>query len=388
MSRQGTDDLVEKGVRTYREKWEGAILTPPLGIRVVTTDAIRRYANGLGDANPLWHSEDRALNSIYGGSIAPPSFLNAVSEGQAIVGLPGLIATFVGAEWEWFEVIRSGDRFSVSNQLLPLKDKTRESGPRQYLQSGILRYLNQSGAVTGQCTWRLMRTEMKLGGGGSVKTEKRPDEAISAHTYSKEELEKIYLGLDSEEIRGSVARYVEDVVEGEEIPAVVKGPLSISDMVAWAGGISWWRTELAHGPKLRYLRDHPGLGYTDPQSGAPEPIANSHFHPDAARTLMGSPLPLDLGFQRVAWLSHPLTNWMSDYGFLKRLHVRLKGFVRFGDTNWCGGRVIRTWLAGAEGRVELEVSSENQRGETTAAGNAIVVLPSRKPGMGKSGAGS
>ena len=31
--------------------------------------------------------------------------------------------------------------------------------------------------------------------------------------------------------------------------------------------------------------------------------------------------------------------------------------------------------------VELEISSENQRGETTALGNAVVVLPSRKTGM-------
>jgi len=387
MSRQDTDDLIEKGVRKYREKWEGAVLTPPVGIHMVTTDAIRRYANGLGDANPLWHSEDRGHTSVYGGSIAPPSFLNAVSEGQAIVGLPGLIATFTGAEWEWFRVIRSGDRFSVTNQLLPLRDKTRANGPRQYLQSGVLRYMDPSGAVVGECTWHMMRTEMKLGGRSGNK-KKRPGETIDVHAYSEDEMEEIYLGLDREEIRGSVARYVEDVAEGEEIAAVVKGPLSISDMVAWAGGISWWRTELAHGPKLRFLRDHPGLSYRDPRSGAPEPIANSHFEAGAARILMGSPLPLDLGFQRVAWLSHPLTNWMSDHGFLGKLDVRLKGFVRFGDTNWCRGRVVRTWLEGAEGRVELEVSSENQRGETTAGGRAIVVLPSRKTGMENSDAGT
>jgi hypothetical protein len=95
---------------------------------------------------------------------------------------------------------------------------------------------------------------------------------------------------------------------------------------------------------------------------------------------MGSPLPLDLGFQRIAWLSHPLTNWMSDDGFLKQLNVRLKGFVRFGDTNWCRGKVVRTWQVGAKGWVELEVWSENQTGETTARGNAIVVLPSRETG--------
>ncbi len=378
MSRHGTEDLIEKGVRKYREKWEGAILSPPVGTHVVTNDTIRHYANGLGDANPLWHSEDRARNSIYGGGVAPPSFLNAVSEGQAIVGLPGLIATFVGAEWEWFKMIRTDDRFSVTNQLLPLKDKTREKGPRQYLQSGILRYFAQSGAVTGQCTWRMMRTEIKLGGKGSEKSEGKALKTIKSHAYSAADLEKIYRDIDSETVRGTAPRYVEDVLVGEEIPLVVKGPLSLSDMVAWAGGISWHRMALAHGPKLKFLRDHSGLSYTDPQTGTPEPIANSHFDPDAARILMGSPLPLDLGFQRIAWLSHPLTNWMGDHGFLKQLNVRLKGFVRFGDTNRLSGKVVRTWLSSMKGMVELEVSSINQRGETTAQGNAIVVLPSRK----------
>jgi len=225
-----------------------------------------------------------------------------------------------------------------------------------------------------------MRTEVKLGGNRSDKKKNKTGETIKGHAYSKVDLEKIYLGLNSEKIRGTTPRYVEDVAKGEEIPVVVKGPLSLSDMVAWAGGISWHRMGLAHGPKLRFLRDHPGLSYTDPRSGAPEPIANSHFDPDAARILMGSPLPLDLGFQRIAWLSHPLTNWMSDHGFIKQLDVRLKGFVRFGDTNWCRGKVVRTWQEGTEGEVELEVASENQRGETTAMGNAIVVLPSRKAG--------
>jgi hypothetical protein len=93
---------------------------------------------------------------------------------------------------------------------------------------------------------------------------------------------------------------------------------------------------------------------------------------------MGSPLPLDLGFQRVSWLSHPITNWMGDHGFLKRLNVRLKGFVRFGDTNWCNGRVLRTWRENEETGAEVAVLSRNQEGEVTAQGTAMVVLPSKK----------
>ncbi len=382
MSEKPSQDLIASGVRKYRKKWEGALLSPPVSTHVVTRDAIRHYANGLGDDNPLWHSRDHGEKSIYGGGIAPPTFLNAVSEAQAIVGLPGLIATFVGAEWEWFRPIRTGDRFSVTNQLLPLMDKTKEKGPRQYLQSGILRYMTGPETVVGQCTWRMMRSEIKLSGKGSEKKSEKTVKTNKAHNYSEADLMRIYSDIENEEVRGNAPRYLEDVNEGEEIPAVVKGPLTLSDMVAWASGISWHRMALAHGPKLRFLRNNPGLGYRDPRTNTPEPIANSHFDAEAAGILMGSPLPLDLGFQRVAWLSHPLTNWMGDHGFLKNLKVRLKGFVRFGDTNWCRGRVIRTRHEAGQAHIELAVWAENQRGETTAHGNAVVVLPMRKTDAG------
>jgi hypothetical protein len=224
----------------------------------------------------------------------------------------------------------------------------------------------------------MMRTEVKLGGNSSGKKARQGSAPTEKHHYSEAALERIYRDLDHEEIRGAKPRYVEDVQIGEEIPSVVKGPLSLSDMVAWSSGISWHRMSLAHGPKLRFLRGHPGLGYTDPETGVPEPIANSHFDSDAARILMGSPLPLDLGFQRVSWLSHPITNWMGDHGFLKRLNVRLKGFVRFGDTNWCNGRVLRTWRENEETGAEVAVLSRNQEGEVTAQGTAMVALPSKK----------
>jgi len=164
---------------------------------------------------------------------------------------------------------------------------------------------------------------------------------------------------------------------GDELKPVVKGPLSLSDMVAWAIGTGWHRIELAHGLKLLHLRANPGLSYIDPDTGVPEPIANSHFLVPAARILMGSSLPLDLGFQRVSWLGHVVTNWMSDYGFLKKLEARLKSFVRFGDTTWCKGKVIKKNVEEKEYLVECEIWGENQRGEITTTGKAVIVLPSR-----------
>jgi acyl dehydratase len=374
---ENSKDIVEVSIERYRRTMVGTVIHPQQGNETATKDAIRHFANGLGDLNPLWRNEDYARNSIYGSIIAPPTFLNAISEGQAIVGLPGLIATFVGSEWEWFKLIQVNDRFSVTNQLLDLKELKGSGGGRHFLQSGILSYYNQRGELVGRCKWNIMRTEAKPGLGHQDEQERKPGK-IEIHRYSEEEIAAIYAAIDDEEIRGRNARYFEDVDLGDELKPVVKGPLSLSDMVAWAIGTGWHRIELAHGLKLSHLRANPGLSYIDPDTGVPEPIANSHFLPSAARILMGSPLPLDLGFQRVAWLGHVVTNWMSDYGFLKKLGARLKSFVRFGDTTWCKGKVVKKDVEEKEYLVECEIWGENQRGEITTTAKAVIVLPSRE----------
>ena len=43
--------------------------------------------------------------------------------------------------------------------------------------------------------------------------------------------------LDHEEIRGATPRYWEDVKAGDELPTLVKGPLSVGEM--WAGARRW-----------------------------------------------------------------------------------------------------------------------------------------------------
>jgi acyl dehydratase len=371
-------EIIAKGIEKYNRDRVGMINRPPQGNETATKDTIRHFANGLGDPNPLWRDEVYANKSPYGGLIAPPFFLNAISESQAITGLPGLVSTFVGSEWEWFRTIRVNDRFSVTNKLLDLKDLPDKNGRRRLLQSGLLDYSNQRGELVGCCRWNMMRTEIQPGQSKRDETQKEPVQK-GPRRYSVDELAKIYAAVEAEEIRGNTPRFFEEVNLGDELIPVVKGPLSISDMVAWAIGIGWHRIELAHGMKLLYLKANPGLAYIDPNSGSLEPIANSHFWPSASGILMGSSLPLDLGFQRVSWLGHLITNWMSDLGFLKKLEARLNGLVRFGDTLWCQGKVAGKRKEGDECLVDLELSCNNQQGEITTTGKAVVALPSKSP---------
>jgi hypothetical protein len=62
---------------------------------------------------------------------------------------------------------------------------------------------------------------------------------------------------------------------------------------------------------------------------------------------------------------------------LKKFYMELRRFNVVGDTTWCKGKVTRKYVEKDEHLVEVEVRAENQRGEITAPGRAVVRLPSK-----------
>ncbi|MDP6509730.1 MAG: MaoC family dehydratase N-terminal domain-containing protein [Dehalococcoidia bacterium] len=48
---------------------------------VATKDAIRHFAFGYRDTNPLWTDEEYASGTRYGGIVAPPTFLCSCQSG-------------------------------------------------------------------------------------------------------------------------------------------------------------------------------------------------------------------------------------------------------------------------------------------------------------------
>ena len=94
------------------------------------------------------------------------------------------------------------------------------------------------------------------------------------------------------------------------------------------------------------------------------------------------PAPFDFGPKRSTWLSHLLTNWIGDEGWLYGLNLRFTGPVFAGDISTCKGEITRKYVE--EGKhwvgshfVECKVWAENQRGEVSTGGTATVILPSR-----------
>ena len=76
-----------------------------------------------------------------------------------------------------------------------------------------------------------------------------------------------------------------------------------------------------------------------------------------------------------------VTNWMGDAAVLKRIRTELRRFNMVGDTTWCRGKVTRKYVKDGVPLVDLELKSENQRGDLTTTGLATVLLPARKVEM-------
>jgi acyl dehydratase len=68
---------------------------------------------------------------------------------------------------------------------------------------------------------------------------------------------------------------------------------------------------------------------------------------------------------------------MGDAGRLVRLAVQVRRHNLIGDTTWCRGTVTGTAIVEGRGEATLALTAVNQRGETIAAGQAVVLLPRR-----------
>jgi acyl dehydratase len=110
--------------------------------------AIRRFAEAIGDENPLFNNEREARKSRFGGMIAPPTFCRSLSAAIVDVKLemPQFRGLDGGSEWEYFEPIRPGDRITVQTKIADLRENTGRLGTMVFITTETT-YTNQFGQV-------------------------------------------------------------------------------------------------------------------------------------------------------------------------------------------------------------------------------------------------
>ena len=127
--------------RTIGLEGEPAILDVEKG-------AIARFAEAVGDPNPLWNDEAGARNSRYGGLTAPPTFLRSVrlQRPQLPFDVPYTRNLDGGSEWEYFGPIRAGDRITAVARIEDVSERSGRLGPMLFTVTNIT-YTNQFGEV-------------------------------------------------------------------------------------------------------------------------------------------------------------------------------------------------------------------------------------------------
>jgi acyl dehydratase len=367
-----TDEMIERA-RSLIGVWLRRDVHWPALAEPLSQHDIRRWAlYSVGDDNPLWTDADYGKHSVWGSTIAPPTFLYTVDTTIVAPGLPGVQWIYGEVRWEHFLPVRVGDTITARARVIDVKEKTGKHAPRFVVQTGEILYANQRNELVTRAECDILRIPRARSGKGMRGFE----HAETPQAYSSEEIETIRQAYLTEERRGGEPRYWEDVAEGDELPAIVKGPLTLVDIMAFYAG----RRAVYNPLKLAFLERerHPKNVYVSPQTGIPIHPAAGHFDVEIAKEI-GYKRAYDQGFMRPNWIGHLITNWGGDWSFVQRLDARITVPNLVGDVTWCRGRVVRKLVEGGRHLVELACVGENQRGEQNTIATAIVRLPSRDP---------
>ncbi len=138
----------------------------------------------------------------------------------------------------------------------------------------------------------------------------------------------------------------EDISPGDQLPDVVRGPLSSTHIMRWSAAIENWH------------RIHYDQAFATGHDGLPGLLVNGSFKQHLLVSLMRS--------------------WLEPAGWLAKIQMSFRGMDLVGDTLTARGRVLETSESrDGLGLVVCEIGIRNQRGEEGTSGSATGVLPLR-----------
>jgi len=130
---------------------------------------------------------------------------------------------------------------------------------------------------------------------------------------------------------------------GDEIPALVKGPMTTAHIMRWSSAMENWH-KIHY--DWRYATEHDGL---------PDVLINGSWK------------------QHV--LAQVLTDWVGETGWVWKMNFQYRGMNIPGDTLSAWGRITSKTERGDYGVIELEIGLKDQNGKESSPGTATVVLP-------------
>lgn len=358
--------ITEEALAQVREEIGRAYKIPQYN-SVATPDAIRHYALGMGDDNPLWIDPEYGVGTRWGQMIAPSLFIMSCGFPRSR-GLPGVHGLFTGIDLHCHEPIKAGTPITAMCSLYKLEEKQGRYAGRQFQQVFETNYSDDNGKVLSTLYSHNFRTERKGGKSGGKYA------GIERQRYDDAMRARIEADLDAEKRnrRGAETLYFEDVKVGDKIPAVVKGPLTVTDCICFLMGFGYIFVK-AHRQAYEFRKRHPGAGILD-NYGVWDIPERVHWEDDLPKQI-GMPAAYDYGPQRIGWFDHCVSDWKGDDGFTRRLSVRVSAPNFIGDTTWISGTVTR--LDPEAGVAFIDLEAIDQRGRINSTGQAEVVLQRR-----------
>lgn len=338
-----------------------------------TRIAVTKFAGGIGDVNDLWTDPERARDTDYGSPVAPPSFVIGCFSGIQF-GWPGLGSFHSSTEMTMHAPVYWGDTIKASCRYDGFTGPRPSSFAGQMVTDTFTNdYVNQHGDQVAQIRWQVVNYERAAARGkGRSRSVQVP------HEWSEQELAELDERVLAQRPRGAEPRYWEDVTVGDTVDTLTKGPIGLTDEVAFiAGGGTPIPRLKAHAAAMHDYSAHPAWAFRDPVTGAQEPIYAVHYN-KAAANAMGVAFQYDVGFQRQCWQIHLLTHWCGDNAWVKHVTAQYRGFVYLSDAIDLGGVVTAKNVDDAgEHVVEITTHARNQRGDDIMPGTAVVALPTR-----------
>ena len=348
---------------------------------VASRIAVTKFAGGIGDINPLWTDTAYAEASPYGAPVAPPSFPIGCFSGIQF-GWPGLGSfhsmshiTFHRPVY-WNDWVHAGCRYEGFDGPAPSK-----FAGRTVTDKFLNTYRNQRDEDIITIRWNVINFER-----GAASAKKKEGESTSSgkpalelpHPWTPEEIERVEKQVLAESPRGDKPRFWDDVGVGDAVDTLTKGPIGLTDEIAFvAGGGTPIPRLKAHAAALHDYAAHPAWAFRDPVTGAREPIYSVHYNYQAAQA-MSVAFQYDVGFQRQCWQIHHLTHWAGDHSWIKECRAEYRKFVYLSDVVELTGEVVDKRVDDdGEHVVDLRTAAVNQRGETVMPGTATIALPTR-----------
>ncbi len=338
--------------------------------------AVARFAGGIGDINPLWTDEGYGNRSPLGAPVAPPSFVIGCFSGIQF-GWPGLGSFHSASQLTFDRPVYWGDTVTAAC----VYDGFDGPAPSAFAGRTVTdrftnTYTNQRGETIATIRWQVINFER-----GAASRQRR-DRVSSApelpHTWTEAEVTQIEKRILAERPRGAQPRFWEDVQVGQLLDVITKGPIGLTDEIAFvAGGGTPIPRLKAHAAALHDYQAHPAWSFRDPVTSAREPIYSVHYNLQAARA-MSAEYQYDVGFQRQCWQIHHLTHWCGDSGWIKECQAEYRKFVYLSDVIELSGEVTGKRVdADGEKVVDVRTVARNQRDETVMPGSAVIALPTR-----------